>query len=264
MQTQQSFSSPSTPGILWRCCPSWCWSKIRCTRTETSAPTPGRQGRGGAANCQTGTPAWASCRRTGSRRPPCGRFSSGQTAGWCGRRWRGRWRSKPRGLYRWSGPSPGCSRPARSVRPCQTGPRCSRWGAKCGPRKFWRWTPIWVRLRTLLPGPAHLSPLGRLCPPSGPSVLSRLKGNTDVNLHRNADLSLTHTHTHADVTWLPPVPLLSFVSHGSVSPIPAVSPRLPRTAVKAGRAGDTGLTSAQTGRDRVVFKLVGKMDVEDE
>lgn len=34
--------------------------------------------------------------------------------------------------------------------------------------------------------------------------------------------------------------------------------------MKAGRAGDAGLTSAQTGRDLVVFELVGKMDLEDE
>lgn len=69
---------------------------------------------------------------------------------------------------------------------------------------------------------------------------------------------------NTDITWVSPVPLVALLSRRSVSSIPPVSSRLARTAVKARRTRDTGVASAQTGRDLVVFKLAGKMNLEEE
>lgn len=194
MQTQQSFSSLSTPGSRWRCCLSWCWSKIRCTLTEPSGPTPGHQGWGGAGSHLTETPVWASCRRTENKMPPCERFSSGQTAGWRGRLWRERQSSKLQGLCRWSVPSLCCSRPVRWAWSCQSGPRRRQWGVKSGPRRVWRWRLIWGPLHTLLAGPSPLSLLGHLCPRSDLALLSHLerKRSTDMSIHCG---QLSHIHT---------------------------------------------------------------------
>lgn len=81
-----------------------------------------------------------------------------------------------------------------------------------------------------------------------------------MSVHSNAG----HSPTNADITWVSPVPLVALLSRRSVSSIPPVSPRLARTAMKAGRTRDTGVASAQTGRDLVVFKLAGNMNLEDE
>lgn len=193
MQTPQSFSSLSTPGSRWRCCLSWCWSKIHCTLTEPSGPTPGRQGWGGAGSRPTETPVWASCRRTENKMPLCVRSSSGQTGGWRGRPWRGRQSSKLLGLCRWNAPSLSCSHPVRWLWPCQSGLHRLQWGVKWGPQTVWRWMLIWGRLHTLLPAPSPLSLLGHLCPPSGLSVLSHLgrKRSAAMSIHCNADHILT-------------------------------------------------------------------------
>lgn len=81
-----------------------------------------------------------------------------------------------------------------------------------------------------------------------------------MSIHSNAGHSLINN----DITWVSPVSLVALLSRRSVSAIPPISPRLARTAVKARRTRDTGVASAQTGRDLVVFKLAGKMDLEDE
>lgn len=81
-----------------------------------------------------------------------------------------------------------------------------------------------------------------------------------MSVHSNAGHSLINT----DITWVSPVPLVALLSWRSISSIPPISPRLARSAIKAGRTRDTGVASAQTGRDLVVFKLAGKMDLEDE
>lgn len=81
-----------------------------------------------------------------------------------------------------------------------------------------------------------------------------------MSVHGNAG----HSPMNTDITWVSPVPLLALLAQRSVSSIPSISPRLPGTAVKARRTRDTGVAGALTGRDLVVFKLAGKMGLEDE
>ena len=57
---------------------------------------------------------------------------------------------------------------------------------------------------------------------------------------------------------------MSLLAWGSISPVSPVSPWLTSTAMSSRRARDTRVTSTQTGRDLVVFQLVGKMDLEEK
>lgn len=222
MQTQQSFSSLSTPGSRWRCCLSWCWSKIHCTLTEPSGPTPGHQGWGGAGSRLTETPVWASCRRTENKMPLCVRFSSGQTGGWHGRLWRGRQSSRLQGLCRWSVPSLSCSHPVRWAWPCRSELPHLQWGAKCDPRIVWHWMLIWEPLHILLPGPSPPFLLGHLRPRLGLSVLSHLgrKRSAGVSIHCDTDRILQLNKSHR----APGSPLSPFCP---VSPGAASLPSLP-------------------------------------
>lgn len=80
----------------------------------------------------------------------------------------------------------------------------------------------------------------------------------------SVDSNAGHSPINTDITWVSPVPLVALLSQRSVSSIPPISPRLARTAMKARSTRDTGVASAQTGRDLVVFKLAGKMNLEDK
>lgn len=175
MQTQQSFSSLSTPESRWMCCLSLYWSKIHCTQTEPSGPTPGHQGWGGAGSRLTETLVWASCRRTGNKMPPRVSSSSGRTGGWRGRLLRGRRSSKLQELCRWSVLSLCWSHLVRWKWSCQSGLLRLQWGAKCGLPIIWHWRLIWAPLHTHRPAPSPPFLLGHLCPRSGLALLSHLE-----------------------------------------------------------------------------------------
>lgn len=182
MQTQQSSSSLSTPGSRWRCCLSWCWSKVHCTRPEPSGPTHGRRGQDEAGSHPIRTLVWASCRRIESKMPPHVRFSWGQTGGWHGRPWRGRRNSTPQELCTWSVPSLSCSHPVRWVKSCRSGLCRPKWGVRCGPQTVWHWRLTWGPQRTLLPAPSPLSLQGHLCPRSGLAILSHLQRKHELSV----------------------------------------------------------------------------------